>query len=197
MKNNSSKIKIVIIFVLLICCNYSFSQQKEWENLLGLLQKEASYFNGKKGFFRLAKTSFTNFEIQEMALENETVTTKMHLTNRFFPESDAYSTEVMYIDLFSEIQSVQILYDYTAYFNEYPNYLFLMIKFKNKEQKSVVTTKVQNPETGLYQEDVNETYSDRLIFPIRSKNREKIFKAFDAYLATDFKTYILDADTYH
>jgi|SRR5690554_3121232 len=103
----------------------------------------------------------------------------------------------MYIDLFSEIQSVQILYDYTAYFNEYPNYLFLMIKFKNKEQKSVVTTKVQNPETGLYQEDVNETYSDRLIFPIRSKNREKIFKAFDAYLATDFKTYILDADTYH
>jgi|LSQX01.3.fsa_nt_gb hypothetical protein len=47
MKNNSSKIKIVIIFVLLICCNYSFSQQKEWENLLGLLQKETSYFNGK------------------------------------------------------------------------------------------------------------------------------------------------------
>lgn len=177
---------IVLTFLVLCSSTALFSQNKEWEKVVSLLQKEATYFEGKKGFFRLNTSSFNEFEICSFQVYNGWAQSEMVLSDRF-SDKQAQHQEVLAFENNPEIESVNIMYGYNGYFKEYPKYVFLKIVFTQKWYSHVTTTFFINPETGVQEERKHEEVADTLLVPIRSKNCNKIFKAFNRFIETSFK----------
>lgn len=176
------------LFLFLFLCSSTvlFSQTKEWEKVVSLLQKEATYFEGKKGFFRLNTSSFNEFEITSFKIYNDWAQSEMIVSDRF-SDIQAHHQEFLDFENEPEIESVNIMYGYNGFFEEYPKYVFLKIVFTQKWYIHLTTTLFVNPETGVYEERKHEIAADALLVPIRSKNRNKIFKALNRFMETNFK----------
>ncbi len=185
--------KTIITLFLLLVIHFSFAQQKEWSKVIDLLSKEASYFSDKSGYFRLAGNAVTNFKYQKMIMNDSVFISEMHHTHRFNPESDKEAFVTTKVDLpwCPSVKSAEIIYDHTAYFDAFPEVLFLKIEFGEATQHTT-TAKLKHNNTETKNEELNEVF----IMPIRTKNREKILKAIDSYQTTEFKR-DLENDTYH
>lgn len=211
MKN--SRLKNYLLYLLLLTSFSVLSQkrgsvsieeqaEKAWPEIVELLKKEADYFNGKNGRLRLLQMSYNDFKIEKFSVEENdfltTITVKMHLTNRFQPEFESVRTEITTFDFYLlTIKSVTILYDYLYYFDDFPNSVFLVIEQHTEEFNQTLSIKEKNPKTALFEEQpTEETTTDKLIFPIRAKNREKILKAIDAFQSTLLKQQLFD-ETHH
>ncbi|HRP56263.1 hypothetical protein [Agriterribacter sp.] len=59
------------------------AQQKEWQNLLDLLQKEARYFEGKNGFIQLEKSDYNTFSIGQSSVSDSLIVFSMWMRDRF------------------------------------------------------------------------------------------------------------------
>lgn len=186
------KTKTIIIFLLL--AQFTFGQEKEWDKVVDLLSIETDYFSDKSGYFRLTGNAVTDFKYLKLSLNDSVFVSEMHHTNRFdfdaVSDKEAFVTTKIHLLWFPFVKSAQIVYDHTAYFDEFPKQLFLKIEFQ-EPLPQITTVKFKNGKT-----ETENTETFEVIVPIRTKNREKILNAIDAYLATDFKKE-LDNDTEH
>lgn len=188
--------KIVLLF--LFSANLLFAQQKEWQNLLQLLQKEADYFQGKSGFIQLMKSDHNIFSIEKFTINDSLVVSKMWLADRFDSENPGqYLEERIVLEPELSIVSAEIYYDFSYYFEDFPETQFLLLKIDPKiPLVRQIVSYGTNPETG--KEDIIEQkdITVEIFIPIRNKNRQKIFRAIDNYQRMTLKSKLED-DRWH
>ncbi len=159
------------------------AQEKEWRNLTDLLQKEAGYFSDKNGFIRLTTSQYNIFEIKSFSVSDTLVNFQMKLQDRFGNESSEQvleETVVLHPEM--PIQSAKIDYGYSFYFEDFPQSQFLMLEFdENYGMIHQIISTYKDLKTGEENKSVMEETTSQFYFPIRSKNREKIFKTIDDY----------------
>src|SRR5690606_11901830 len=119
-------------FIVVLCTYNTNAQQKDWQKLTGLLQKEAAYFEGKNGFVQLGKSEYNAFHIEKLSVNDTMAVSGMWLRDRFENhDSKRYLEEIVVFYEYDDyiIQSVQIVYDYAFYFEDFPDAQFLLIEF--------------------------------------------------------------------
>ncbi|SFW52571.1 hypothetical protein SAMN02927921_02139 [Sinomicrobium oceani] len=176
--------KYLVLFLVFILTVSSLSaQEKEWKQLTGLLQAEAQYFTGKNGFIQFGKSEYNTFTIEKFSVTDSLVNFKMKLQDRFGNEETAQQLEetiVLHPDM--KIHSATIDYNYAFYFENFPNEFFLLLEFEEAYPMihQIINTfkdvKTKEEDRSQMEETTYQVY-----FPIRSKNREKIFKAIENY----------------
>lgn len=188
--------KIVLLF--LFSANLLFAQQKEWQNLLQLLQKEADYFQGKSGFIQLMKSDHNIFSIEKFTINDSLVVSKMWLGDRFDSENPGrYLEERIVLEPELSIVSTEIYYDFSYYFENFPETQFLLLELDSNYPLRHQTISIhKNPETGEDERVELEGDTNQILIPVRNKNREKIFKAIDQYQRTTLKNKLED-DRWH
>ena len=122
------------ILIALAAFSLSFfkadAQQKEWQHLLGLLQKEAEYFQGKNGFIQSGKSEYNIFSIKEISINDTLISLGMWLRDRFGNEKTEQFVQETIVLLQQEpaIISAEIYYDYNFYFKDFPDVQFLRLE---------------------------------------------------------------------
>jgi len=159
------------------------AQENEWQRLPELLQKEAAYFEGQKGYITDLKSKYNSFSLEELSVTDSQIVMAYRMRDRFGNEaSEQYLEETVLWQPAFPIVAAEICYNYSFTFESFPEALFLQIRFPEELPfayhlvsiyKDLKTTK----ETKSYLTDT----TTRIIMPIRRKNREKIFKAIDDY----------------
>lgn len=175
------------------------AQQKEWQNLLILLQKEAAYFQGKNGFIRLGKSDYNTFSIEESSANDSLIVLSMWLRDRFGNEKSEQFVQETIVLLQQEpvIISAEIYYDYSFYFKDFPDAQFLRLELdEDVHLIHHVVNIYKDLETGEEDRGETEDTTNRILLPIRAKNRAKIFDAIDAYQRISLKPE-LDEDRTH
>lgn len=160
------------------------AQQKEWQNLLDLLQKEAVYFRGRNGFIQPENSDYGRFSIQEASVNDSLIVFGIWLRGYIGDEtSEQYVKETLVLKTEPPvIISAEIYYDFSFYFKDFPAAQFLRIEFDKEER---LINKIENiyKDAVTGQEDRNEMEdkTNRILLPIRARNREKILDAIDRY----------------
>lgn len=159
------------------------AQEKEWNALTDLLQKEADYFEGKNGFIRLGKSEYNTFYIEKFSVSDTLVNFQIKLQDRFGNEgSEQVLEETIVLHPEMIIQSAKINYDYRFYFEDFPQSQFLLLEFdENYGMIHQIISTYKNLKNSEENKSVMEETTYQIFFPIRSKNREKILKAIDDY----------------
>jgi|GEM_PF-2617909 len=209
--------KKMFLFLLFAFSVQSLSaQQKEWKNLLNLLQKEAAYFEGKNGFIQLDHNDYNSFSIEKASVNDSLVVLSMWLRDRFGNEnSERFVEETIVLNPEPFLVSAEIFYDFSYYFKDFPDALFLRLEFDKDYPmtdkvtniyKAVIPGKIyeslntgntyQEPDTVTEDRNEMEDTTTRILLPIRTKNREKIFSAIDEYQRNSLKPQ-LDYDREH
>jgi|SRR5690554_4185957 len=188
-----------IIFCLLcalLFTNLSHAQQKDWQKLTGLLQKEAAYFEGKNGFVQLGKSEYNAFHIEKLSVNDTMAVSGMWFRDRFENhDSKRYLEEIVVFYDYDDyiIQSVQIVYDYAFYFEDFPDVQFLLIEFDDTSPLTHQTISVyKNVKTGEENKTTMEDTVHQIVVPIRRKNRSKILKVIDQYQKKTLKKQLID-----
>ncbi len=201
-------LRLTIIFFLLH--NFSLHAQKyqdpetlaleEWASLTQLLQKEAAYFQGKSGRVRLHTSDYTDFKIQKLTISEEKIMLDMHFTNRFFGETfkqEKRHNTFNFNEFDFRIKSVSLSYGNQWYFDDFPETVWLKFECFKKLIEHETTIQEQESESDVWIAKPNQkTKTSSFVFPIRSKNRERIFKAIDKFQSTILK-YELQDQTNH
>lgn len=182
--------KRVFSFVLVFfSVHLLFGQQKEWQNLLQLLQKEAAYFQGKSGFIQLMKSDHNIFSIEKFTINDSLVVSKMWLGDRFDSENPGqYLEERIVLEPELSIVSTEIYYDFSYYFENFPETQFLLLKINPEFPVVHQTVSIsKDQQTGKENRTEMEGTTEQILIPIRIKSRKKIFKAIDRYQRTTLK----------
>lgn len=188
--------------ILLLLCLWGISltaQENEWNRLMGLLQKEATFFEGKKGFIQLVKSEYNTFSIEKMTVTDSLVVFGMRLQDRFGNEgSEQYLEEfTVFYSPETEIVSAELYYGHSYYFSDFPDSQFLLLEFDERFPMIQKTISVyKDLKTGQTDRSEIEQTTNQTIFPIRRKNRAVIFKAIDQYQLKSLKPR-LDDDRTH
>lgn len=175
------------------------AQQKEWKNLLTLLQKEAAWFQGKDGFIQLGKSEYNTFSIKEISVNDTLISSNMWLRDRFGNERSEQFVQETIVLLQQEpvIISAEIFYDYSFYFKDFPDAQFLQLELdEDVHLIHHVVNIYKDLETGEEDRGETEDQTNRILLPIRAKNRAEIFDAIDAYQRISLKLQ-LDEDRAH
>jgi hypothetical protein len=175
------------------------AQQKEWKNLLALLQKEAAWFQGKDGFIQLGKSEYNTFSIKEISVNDTLISSNMWLRDRFGNERSEQFVQETIVLLQQEpvIISAEIFYDYSFYFKDFPDAQFLQLELdEDVHLIHHVVNIYKDLETGEEDRGETEDQTNRILLPIRAKNRAEIFDAIDAYQRISLKLQ-LDEDRAH
>src|SRR5690554_543876 len=190
--------KTALIAFFLLLTTITFSQQKEWEDLLQLIQKEAAYFEGKNGFIQLLRSDFNTFSIERFTINDSLVVSKMWLADRFDSENPGqYLEERIVLEPELSIVSAEIYYDFGYYFEDFPETQFLLLKINPEFPLVHQTISIgKDQQTGTENRTEMEGTTEQILIPIRSKNRKKLFKAIDQYQRTTLKTKLED-DRWH
>jgi hypothetical protein len=191
--------KYIFILLLIFSGNLLFAQEKEWQNLLDLLQKEAAYFQGKDGFIRLAKSEYNIFTIEKFSVNDSLIVSGMWLRDRFGNEKSEQFVQETIVFLQQEpvIISAEIYYGYSFYFKDFPDVQFLRLELdEDGHLIHHVVNIYRDLETGEESRGETEDQTNKMLLPIRAKNREKILDAIDAYQRSSLKTQ-LDEDRMH
>ena len=175
------------------------AQENEWNRLMGLLQKEATFFEGKKGFIQLVKSEYNTFSMEKMTVTDSLVVFGMRLQDRFGNEgSEQYLEEfTVFYSPETEIVSAELYYGHSYYFSDFPDSQFLLLEFDERFPMIQKTISVyKDLKTGQTDRSEIEQTTNQIIFPIRRKNRAVIFKAIDQYQLKSLKPR-LDDDRTH
>ncbi|HET8809754.1 MAG TPA: hypothetical protein VFM65_05755 [Flavobacteriaceae bacterium] len=180
------------LFLLLPLVFQTNAQDAEWHNLTGLLQQEAEYFTQKNGFIQLTESSYNTFVIEKFSINDTMMVSAMRLNDRFENEhSEHYLKETIVFQDYGyyNILSAGIMYDCDYYFEDFPEAQFLLIEFE-KEMPLIhqIVSIYKDLKSGQEDKTTMEEATNQLLFPIRSKNRRKIFKAIDRYQSKTLKT---------
>jgi hypothetical protein len=166
---------------------------------MGLLQKEATFFEGKKGFIQLVKSEYNTFSMEKMTVTDSLVVFGMRLQDRFGNEgSEQYLEEfTVFYSPETEIVSAELYYGHSYYFSDFPDSQFLLLEFDERFPMIQKTISVyKDLKTGQTDRSEIEQTTNQIIFPIRRKNRAVIFKAIDQYQLKSLKPR-LDDDRTH
>lgn len=176
--------KYVVLFLVFILTVASLSaQKKEWKTLTVLLQKETDFFSGKNGFIRLTKSEYNTFTIERFSVSDTLVNFQMKLQDHFAnEETEQQLEETILLHPEMTIQSAKIDYAYPFYFEGFPQSQFLLLEFdENYGMIHQIISTYKDLKTEEENNSVMEETTHQIYFPIRSKNREKIFKAIENY----------------
>lgn len=188
------------LLLLLCLCGISLAaQENEWNRLMGLLQKEATFFEGRKGFIQLGKSEYNTFSMEKVTVTDSLVVFGMRLQDRFGNEgSEQYLEEfTVFYSPETEIVSAELYYGHSYYFSDFPDSQFLLLEFDERFPMIQKTVSVyKDLKTGQTDRSEMEQTTDQIIFPIRRKNRAAIFKAIDQYQLKSLKSR-LDDDRTH
>lgn len=175
------------------------AQQKEWQNLLALFQKEAAWFQGKNGFIQSGKSEYNTFSIEEISVNDTLVSLSMRLRDRFADEKYEQFVQETIVLMQQEpvIISAEIYYGYSFYFKDFPDAQFLRLELdEDAHLIHHVVNIYKDLATGEENRGETEDQTNRILLPVRAKNREKIFDAIDEYQSTSLKPQ-LDEDRTH
>src|SRR5690554_899877 len=114
--------KTILLVVLLLSNAITFSQEKEWKNLINLLNNEAVYFQGKSGFIQLLQSDYNIFQIEKMSVSSEKIVLGVWMKDRFENSASEYYLEETLIFNFisgTTITSCAINYNYRFYFESF------------------------------------------------------------------------------
>ncbi len=188
-----------VLLLLCLCGITLAAQENEWNRLIGLLQKEATFFEGKKGFIQLVKSEYNTFSMEKVTVTDSLVVFGMRLQDRFGNEgSEQYLEEfTVFYSPETEIVSAELFYGHSYYFSDFPDSQFLLLEFDERFPMIQKTVSVyKDLKTGQTDRSEMEQTTDQIIFPIRRKNRAVIFKAIDQYQLKSLKPR-LDDDRNH
>lgn len=189
--------KITILFLSIISLS-SYSQQKEWTEIITLLKKEAQYFEGKKGYIRLTTQEYNTFTIEKFSVNDSLVSQAMKLQDRFGNEGSEQfleETTMLYPEI--KINSAAIAYGYRFYYEDFPEAQFLKLVFEEEfPMIHQIISIYKDLKTGQEDRSVMEETTYKIYFPIRNKNRKKILKAIDEYQLQTLKKE-LESDRNH
>lgn len=189
--------KLILILLLLLPGKWLFAQEKEWSDLIGLLQKEAACFEGRSGFIQLLKSEYNIFSIDKLSVTDSQIVTAFWMRDRFGNEgSERYLEETVLLEPGYSIASADIFYDYTYYFEDFPDTQFLVISFKDFPLTYHVVSIYKDLETGREDKSVLEDTTQQVVIPIRRKSRREIFKAIDRYQRETLRAELYD-DMHH
>ncbi len=190
------------ILVFLWLCLWGrdlMAQEKEWGKLIGLLQKEAGYFEGKNGFIQLGKSNYNTFLLERISVTDTLIVLATSLQDRFGNEgSEQYVEETIALDQpETEIVSAQLVYDHPHYFSDFPKSLFLLMEFKGGVPMVHRTVSVhKNLNTGQTDRSQMEGTTTQILFPIRNGRIKSLFWAIDQYQLKTLKPK-LESDRTH
>lgn len=191
--------KTILLVVLLLSNAITFSQEKEWKNLINLLNNEAVYFQGKSGFIQLLQSDYNIFQIEKMSVSSEKIVLGVWMKDRFENSgSEHYLEETLVFNFISgtTITSYVIDYNYRFYFESFPETQFLRIEFDTDHFFHQILSIQKDLKTGKQIKTTKEKTTDQLIIPIRKRNRKKILRAIDAFQLQTIKKQ-LDNDRMH
>lgn len=175
--------RITVFFVILMTSVSVSAQEKEWKTLTGLLQQEAEYFSGKSGFIQLGKSEYNTFIFEKISVNDTLVNFQMKMQDRFGNEdTERHLEETIVLEPEMKINSAITEYNYRFYFEDFPQSQFLLLEFeKTFPMINQIVSVYKALSTGQEDRSVLEETTYRIYFPIRSKSREKIFKAINKY----------------
>ncbi len=190
--------KKIILILLFLSGSLLFAQQKEWSQLMGLLQKEAAYFEDKSGFIQLGKSDHNTFTIEKNTVSDSLIVFGIRVRDRFGNEnSERYVEETIVLEPEPIIISAEIYYDFSFYFEDFPDAQFLRLEFDEEfPMIDQVINIYKDPKTDEEDRNQIEDTTNRILLPIRVKSREKILNAVDEYQRGSLKPR-LDDDRTH
>lgn len=184
------KIKTLLILLLIGIVTRASAQQKEWHHLLELLQKEAAYFQGKEGFIQPENSDYNRFVIEEASVNDSLIVFGMRLRDHTGKETtEQYVCETLVLKPEPPvIKSAEIYYDFSFYFGDFPRAQFLRIEL-DEEDKLInkIENSYKDSKTGEEYRNEMEDKTDRILLPVRAKNRAEILQAIDDYQAETLK----------
>jgi hypothetical protein len=182
--------KIILCLLLALPLTHTAGAQgKEWHKLLELLQKEAQYFEGKSGFIQLEKSDYNTFFIEKASASDSLIVFGMWLRDRFGNENSAqYVEEIIVLEPEPVIISAEIYYDFSFYFEDFPEAQFLRLEFdEDVHLINQVMNIYKDLKTGREDSNQMEDKTSRILLPVRAKNRAKILHAIDEYQRNSLK----------
>src|SRR5690554_1723214 len=187
-----------IILILSIISLSSYSQQKEWAEIITLLKNEAQYFEGKKGYIRFSAQEYNTFTIEKFSVNDSLVNLAMKLQDGFGNEgTELFLEETIVLEPEMKITSAAIAYGYRFYFRDFPEAQFLELVFEEEfPMIQKISSTYKDLKTGQEDRSVIEETTYQIYFPIRNRNRKKIFKAIDKYQLQTLKKE-LESDRTH
>jgi hypothetical protein len=189
--------KLILVLLLLLPGKSLFGQEREWGGLIGLLRKEAAYFEGKSGFIQLLKSEYNTFFIKKLSVTDSQIVNCFRMRDRFGNEgSERYLEETVLLEPGYSISSAEIFYDYSYYFEDFPDAQFLLITFKDFPLVYHVVSIYKDLETGQEDKSVLEDTTRQVVIPIRRKSRREIFEAIDRYQRETLRAELYD-DVHH
>lgn len=183
------RITLCLLWIVLLA-GAANAQQKEWRHLLDLLQKEAMYFEGKQGFIQPENSNYNRFFIQEASVSDSLIVFGMWLRDQHGAEtSEQYVKETLVLKPEPPIIiSAEIYYDFSFYFKDFPKGQFLRIEIDDDTQWiNKIENIYKDTKTGVEDRNEMEDKTNRILLPIRAKNRGAIFRAIDAYQSQTIK----------
>ena|SRR5690554_4735648 len=194
----SLKKAMFCLFCGLFFAHASEAQDKEWTEIINLLDKEAQYFEGKKGYIRLGIQEYNTFTIEKFSVNDSLVSLAMKFQDRFGNEgTELFLEETIVLDHEMKITSAAIAYGYRFYFQDFPDAQFLKLVFEEEfPMIQKISSNYKDLKTGQEDRSVIEETTYQIYFPIRNKNRKKILKAMDKYQLQTLKKE-LDNDRNH
>ena len=186
---NPLKKTICCLFCVLSFVYSTEAQEKEWEKLIDLLQKEAAHFQGKSGLIQLLKSEYNVFTLEKLSVTDSQIVNAYRMHDRFGNEaSELYMEESLMLDPELPIARAEIWYDYNFYFEDFPETQFLLIEFDMEYSLiNQISTIYKDLKSGEETKRELEDKTKKIVLPIRSKNRSKIFKAIDDYQCVTLK----------
>lgn len=179
------------IFLFLFCSAITFSQQKEWKDLVTILDEELTFFKGKKGHIQLNTWSYTDFEIQWGFLDETYLYWSVRYEDRFSGYSE---TTVEYFVLKDSLRfcNINLDYNYLQYYPEFPDYLFITLKVCPDQSIEIQSKPAPDPfgdELMQNMISIDQVYA--IALPVRAESLPKILKAANAYMEKSIKPKLL------
>jgi len=159
---------------------------KKWKQLVSVLKHEADFSNGKKGRIRFSSEYYTDFHIQDIQISESAIATKMNPTDRFTGDKESIKTEeIRGLGYEVRIRSANVLYGDPYYFDNFPEWLFLQIILDDEKlTKDTTEMEKETDAENWGDKTAREEKTNFFTIPIRTGNREKIFKAIEQFQST-------------
>lgn len=185
------KLTTVLFF---FCSIITYSQQKEWKDLVTILDEELTFFKGKKGYIQMNTWSYTDFEIQWGFVDETYLNWSVFYVDRF---SGYRETTIEYFHLKGVPDSlnfcaIKVKYNYLQYYPEFPDYLFITLEVCPDQFIEVQSKPAPNPfGDELMQNMISIDEVDAITLPVRAESLPKILKAANAYMEKNIKPKLL------
>lgn len=182
------KLTTVLFF---FCSIITYSQQKEWKDLVTILDEELTFFKGKKGYIQMNTWSYTDFEIQWGFVDETYLYWSVHNADRFSGNSE---TTVSYFALNDSIGfcNIDIAYNYFKYYPEFPDCLFITLKVCPDQSIEMQSKPAPDPFGDEWMQNmISIDEVDAITLPVRAESLPKILKAVNAYMGKKIKPKLL------